>query len=202
MTKTLKHPIFKYSARSILVSLFLLFLGIVIMIKADSILFWVIKIIGAVLLIDSVIRFIGFLRLDAEERSINFDIVRSLVEAVLGLVAIINSSSVVTLLYIFAGILVIIEGILHLQFVLSQRRILDHWIPNFIISIFSVVVGVFIIATPLMTGKYVNMFIGIEIIVTALISLCGYIYFLVFLRSYSKADKVYELDESLVEEVE
>ncbi len=202
MTKTLKHPIFKYSARSILVSLFLLFLGIVIMIKADSILFWVIKIIGAVLLIDSVIRFIGFLRLDAEERSINFDIVRSLVEAVLGLVAIINSSSVVTLLYIFAGILVIIEGILHLQFVLSQRRILDHWIPNFIISIFSVVVGVFIIANPLMTGKYVNMFIGIEIIVTALISLCGYIYFLVFLRSYSKADKVYELDESLVEEVE
>lgn len=200
--KTLKHPIFKYSARSILVSLFLLFLGIVIMIKADSILFWVIKIIGAVLLIDSVIRFIGFLRLDAEERSINFDIVRSLVEAVLGLVAIINSSSVVTLLYIFAGILVIIEGILHLQFVLSQRRILDHWIPNFIISIFSVVVGVFIIANPLMTGKYVNMFIGIEIIVTALISLCGYIYFLVFLRSYSKADKVYELDESLVEEVE
>ena len=202
MTKTLKHPIFKYSARSILVSLFLLFLGIVIMIKADSILFWVIKIIGAVLLIDSVIRFIGFLRLDAEERSINFDIVRSLVEAVLGLVAIIISSSVVTLLYIFAGILVIIEGILHLQFVLSQRRILDHWIPNFIISIFSVVVGVFIIANPLMTGKYVNMFIGIEIIVTALISLCGYIYFLVFLRSYSKADKVYELDESLVEEVE
>lgn len=202
MTKTLKHPIFKYSARSILVSLFLLFLGIVIMIKADSILFWVIKIIGAVLLIDSVIRFIGFLRLDAEERSINFDIVRSLVEAVLGLVAIINSSSVVTLLYIFAGILVIIEGILHLQFVLSQRRILDHWIPNFIISIFSVVVGVFIIANPLMTGKYVKMFIGIEIIVTALISLCGYIYFLVFLRSYSKADKVYELDESLVEEVE
>lgn len=202
MTKTLKHPIFKYSARSILVSLFLLFLGIVIMIKADSILFWVIKIIGAVLLIDSVIRFIGFLRLDAEERSINFDIVRSLVEAVLGLVAIINSSSVVTLLYIFAGILVIIEGILHLQFVLSQRRILDHWIPNFIISIFSVVVGVFIIANPLMTGKYVNMFIGIEIIVTALISLCGYIYFLVFLRSYSKADKVYELDESLVEEDE
>ena len=202
MTKTLKHPIFKYSARSILVSLFLLFLGIVIMIKADSILFWVIKIIGAVLLIDSVIRFIGFLRLDAEERSINFDIVRSRVEAVLGLVAIINSSSVVTLLYIFAGILVIIEGILHLQFVLSQRRILDHWIPNFIISIFSVVVGVFIIANPLMTGKYVNMFIGIEIIVTALISLCGYIYFLVFLRSYSKADKVYELDESLVEEVE
>ena len=202
MTKTLKHPIFKYSARSILVSLFLLFLGIVIMIKANSILFWVIKIIGAVLLIDSVIRFIGFLRLDAEERSINFDIVRSLVEAVLGLVAIINSSSVVTLLYIFAGILVIIEGILHLQFVLSQRRILDHWIPNFIISIFSVVVGVFIIANPLMTGKYVNMFIGIEIIVTALISLCGYIYFLVFLRSYSKADKVYELDESLVEEVE
>ena len=202
MTKTLKHPIFKYSARSILVSLFLLFLGIVIMIKADSILFWVIKIIGAVLLIDSVIRFIGFLRLDAEERSINFDIVRSLVEAVLGLVAIINSSSVVTLLYIFAGILVIIEGILHLQFVLSQRRILDHWIPNFIISIFSVVVGVFIIANPLMTGKYVNMFIGIEIIVTALISLCGYIYFLVFLRSYSKADKVYELDESLVAEVE
>ena len=202
MTKTLKHPIFKYSARSILVSLFLLFLGIVIMIKADSILFWVIKIIGAVLIIDSVIRFIGFLRLDAEERSINFDIVRSLVEAVLGLVAIINSSSVVTLLYIFAGILVIIEGILHLQFVLSQRRILDHWIPNFIISIFSVVVGVFIIANPLMTGKYVNMFIGIEIIVTALISLCGYIYFLVFLRSYSKADKVYELDESLVEEVE
>ena len=85
---------------------------------------------------------------------------------------------------------------------LSQRRILDHWIPNFIISIFSVVVGVFIIANPLMTGKYVNMFIGIEIIVTALISLCGYIYFLVFLRSYSKADKVYELDESLVEEVE
>ena len=202
MTKTLKHPIFKYSARSILVSLFLLFLGIVIMIKADSILFWVIKIIGAVLLIDSVIRFIGFLRLEDEERSINFDIVRSLVEAVLGLVAIINSSSVVTLLYIFAGILVIIEGILHLQFVLSQRRILDHWIPNFIISIFSVVVGVFIIANPLMTGKYVNMFIGIEIIVTALISLCGYIYFLVFLRSYSKADKVYELDESLVEEVE
>ncbi len=194
----MKNSVIKYSLRSILVALALCFLGVVIIIKADTVLFWIIKIIGAVLLIDSAIRFISFFRLDPEERSFSVDIVRAVVEAVMGIVAVVNSSSVVTLLYVFAGVIVVIEGILHLQFVLTSRRVLTHWLPNMLIAIVSVIIGVFIILNPLMTGKFVNIFIGVEILVTALISLGGYIILIFFRPSKNEI----ELDEDYVEEIE
>lgn len=194
----MKNSVIKYSLRSILVALALCFLGVVIIIKADTVLFWIIKIIGAVLLIDSAIRFISFFRLDPEERSFSVDIVRAVVEAVMGIVAVVNSSSVVTLLYVFAGFIVVIEGILHLQFVLTSRRVLTHWLPNLLIAIVSVIIGVFIILNPLMTGKFVNIFIGVEILVTALISLGGYIILIFFRPSKNEI----ELDEDYVEEIE
>lgn len=194
----MKNSVIKYSLRSILVALALCFLGVVIIIKADTVLFWIIKIIGAVLLIDSAIRFISFFRLDPEERSFSVDIVRAVVEAVMGIVAVVNSSSVVTLLYVFAGVIVVIEGILHLQFVLTSRRVLTHWLPNLLIAIVSVIIGVFIILNPLMTGKFVNIFIGVEILVTALISLGGYIILIFFRPSKNEI----ELDEDYVEEIE
>ena len=126
----------KFTLRSVLISLGLVAMGVIIILNADVILFWVIKAIGVLLLIDAIIRFIAFLRLDSEERTFNFDLIRAILEAVLGIIALVNPSSWINLLYVLIGVIIVVEGILHIQFVLSRKEELNHWIINFFNHIF------------------------------------------------------------------
>lgn len=183
----------KFTLRSVFISLCLVVLGIIIIINANDVLFWLIKVIGIVLLIDAIIRFISFLRLSQEERSFNFDLIRAVVEAVLGIVALVNSSSVVTLLYIFIGVIIIVEGILHTQFIITHRLDLNHWIINFLIAIINILCGIFVVAHPIFTSGIVNIIIGIEIILSSVLGICSYIYLYVFLKKVSK--EIIEIDD-------
>ncbi|MBR1731781.1 MAG: DUF308 domain-containing protein [Ruminococcus sp.] len=182
----MKDLVNKFTLRSVLISICLAALGVIIIMNANEVLFWVIKAIGLLLIIDAVIRFIQFIRLDSEERSINFDIIRAIIEAVLGIVALVNSSSVVTLLYIFIGVIVVVEGILHLQFVITRKNKLEHWIINFFIAIVNILCGVFIIAHPILTSGFINIIIGIEILVSSILGIISYIYLFVNLRRVAK----------------
>lgn len=190
----MKELLNKFTLRSIIISVLLAALGVIIIFNANDILFWVIKCIGVFLLIDALIRFIQFIKLDPEEKSINFDIIRAIVETVIGIVALVNASSVVTLLYIFIGIIIVIEGILHLQFVLTRKKSLDHWIINFFIAVINLLCGVFIIAHPVWTSSVINVVIGIEILVSSILGIVSYIYLYFNLRKAAK-----ELDTEYIE---
>ncbi len=189
----MKSILNKFTFHSIIVSLCLVVLGFIIILNANDVLFWVIKALGVLLLIDAVIRFIGFLRLPAEEKTIKFDLIRSIIEAVLGIIALVNASSVVSLLYIFIGVIIIVEGILHIQFVLSYKNMLNHWIINFFIALINILCGVFVVAHPILTSGIVNIIIGIEIIISSVLGLCSYIYLYAFLRKASM--EIIEVDE-------
>lgn len=178
----MKEIVNKFTIRSILISLCLAALGIIIIINANDVMFWVIKVLGALLIIDAVIRFIQFLRLKADERSINFDIIRAIIEAVIGIVAIVNTNAGVMLLYIFIGVIVVVEGILHLQFVLTRKKRLEHWMINFFIAVINILCGVFIIAHPILTNTAVSLLIGIEILVSSFFGICSYIYLYAYLK--------------------
>ena len=188
----MKAVINKFTFRSIFVSLGLTVLGVIIIINANDVLFWLIKGIGCILIIDALIRFIQFLRLDSEEKSINFDIIRAILETVIGVVALVNSSSVVALLYIFIGVIVVVEGLLHLQFVLSRRKQLNYWIINFIIAVINIMCGVFIIAHPIISSEIINIIIGTEIIISSVLGIVSYVYLYFNLR---KAAETFDDDE-------
>ena len=185
----MKDILNKFTFRSIFVSLCLTALGVIIILNANEILFWVIKGIGVFLLIDAIIRFIQFLRLDSDEKSINFDIIRAILETIIGIIAIVNSSSVVTLLYIFIGVIVITEGLLHLQFVLTRKSSINNWILNFLIALINILCGVFIIAHPILTSELINIIIGIEIIVSSVLGIFSYIYLFINLKKAAKANE-------------
>ena len=118
-----------------------------------------------------------------EKRGFSVDIVRAVIEGVAGILALVITDSLEGMFYVFTGVVVIAEGILHLQFVLSKRHTLSHWIPNLLIAIVSVVLGVFIVANPFTVSQTVNLFVGIELLVASVFSFVAYIYFFVFLFS-------------------
>ena len=192
----LKDSIFKFALRSILISMFLIFMSIVIIIQEKTILFWVIKIFGILLLVDSIIRFINFFRTDPEKRGFSVDIVRAVIEGVVGILALVITDSLEGMFYVFTGVVIIAEGILHLQFVLSKRNTLSHWIPNFLIAILSVFLGVFIVANPFTVSEGVNLYIGIELLVASVFSFVAYIYFFVFLFSSKYRLELKEISET------
>lgn len=181
--KIFKDPIFKFALRSVLISLFLIFMSIVIIIEQKTILFWVIKLLGIVLLVDSIIRFILFFKIDPEKRSFSFDIIRAVIEAIIAILALVITDSLEGLFYIFTGVLVIVEGILHLQFLLSKRRTFTHWLPNLLIALSCIILGVFIVSNPFAVSQSVNLFVGIELLAASILSFVAYIYFFVFLFS-------------------
>lgn len=183
----MKELINKFTLRSVLISLVLVAMGVIIILNANDILFWVIKAIGVLLLIDAVIRLISFLRLDPEKRNLNFDLIRAIIEAVLGIIALVNSSSVVTLLYIFIGVIIIVEGILHTQFVLTRKNELNHWIINFFIAVINILCGVFVVAHPILASGVVNIILGVLIIASSVLGICSYLYLYKYLKQAAEA---------------
>jgi len=175
----------------------MLALGIVILIKKNNILFWVIIALGAFLIIDAVIRLIQFLMLPKEEKKVNVDILRAVVETVLGIVAVLNSNSVVMFLFIFLGVVIVVEGMLHIQFVLTHKKQIEHWLINFFAAIFYTLLGIFVIVHPLLMNEAVHIYIGIEIIISSVIGLCSYIYLFAVLRNTTDI-----IESEIIEEVE
>lgn len=172
----------KFNIRSIITSIVLMLLGVAIIVNPNAILSIIVKILGVGIILDGVWHIFQFTNETWEEKAISIKLVQGLGEIFLGIMAIIHSVWVISVLYIIIGLWISMESILKLQMcILLKNDIINKKIP-LIISILGIVIGIFIIANPLIASKYINIMMGWTIIVAELPNLIESIYLAIKLK--------------------
>ena len=172
----------KFNIRSIITSVVLILLGIAIITNPNAILSIIVKIIGIGIVLDGFWHIFQFVNESWEEKAISIKLVQGLGEIFLGIMAIIHSVWVISVLYIIIGLWIAMESILKLQMcILLKNEIINKKIP-LIISILGMIIGIFIIANPLIASKYINIMMGVTIIVAELPNLIESIYLAIKLK--------------------
>jgi len=172
----------RFNIRSIITSIVLILLGIAIIVNPNAILSIIVKILGVGIILDGVWHIFQFTNETWEEKAISIKLVQGLGEIFLGIMAIIHSTWVISVLYIIIGLWISMESILKLQMcILLKNEIINKKIP-LIISILGIIIGIFIIANPLIASKYINIMMGVTIIVAELPNLIESIYLAIKLK--------------------
>ena len=172
----------RFNIRSIITSIVLILLGIAIIVNPNAILSIIVKILGVGIILDGVWHIFQFTNETWEEKAISIKLVQGLGEIFLGIMAIIHSTWVISVLYIIIGLWIAMESILKLQMcILLKNEIINKKIP-LIISILGIIIGIFIIANPLIASKYINIMMGITIILAELPNLIESIYLAIKLK--------------------
>ena len=172
----------KFNIRSIITSVILILLAIAIIINPNAILSIIVKIIGIGVILDGFWHIFQFVNESWEEKALSIKLVQGLGEIFLGIMGIINSTWVISVLYMLIGLWLIMESILKAQMcILIKNETINKKIP-LIVSILGVLIGIFVIANPLITSKYLNIMIGITIIIAELPNLIQSIYLSIKLK--------------------
>jgi len=172
----------KFNIRSIITSIVLILLGVAIIANPNAILSILIKILGAGVILDGIWHIFQFINETWEEKAISIKLVQGLGEIFLGIMAMLHSTWVISILYVIIGLWIAMESILKLQMcILLKNETINKKIP-LIVSILGIIIGIFIIANPLIASKYVNVMIGITVIIAELPNLVESIYLAIKLK--------------------
>ena len=172
----------RFNIRSIVTSVVLILLGIAIIANPNAILSVIVIILGIGIILDGLWHIFQFINESWEEKAISIKLVQGLGEIFLAVMAIIHSIWVISVLYIIIGLWIAMESILKLQMcILLKNEIINKKIP-LIISILGIVIGIFVIANPLVASKYVNIMIGVTVIIAELPNLIESIYLTIKLK--------------------
>ena len=176
----------KFNVREILVSIVLIALGIIIIVNPETVLGIVVKVLSAGVILDGVWHIFKFFRQTREEKALSLALVQGVAEIFLGIVAIIKSDWVISIIYVVIGLWIAIESILKIQMSLFIRDTLGKWTVALITAILGLIVGILIIANPLMASEYVTVIIGTTMILAEIPNLLVSAYMAIKLKKVDK----------------
>lgn len=172
----------RFNIRSILVSVVLIALGIAIIANPNAVLSVVVKILAIGVILDGAWHIIEFIKQDYEERALSIKLVQGLGEIFIGIMAISYSSWVISIIYIIIGLWITMESILKIQMNVLLKDVFKNRLAPLLISIIGLLIGIFIIANPLIASEYINIMIGITMIIAELLNLIESIYLAIKLK--------------------
>ena len=172
----------KFNIRTIITSIVLIILGIAIIANPSAILSVVVKIIGAGIILDGAWHVVQFLKLTTEEKALSIKLVQGIGEIFVGIMAMTYSKWVISFVYIVIGLWIALENILKLQMNVLLHDIFSNRLVPLIISILGILIGIFIMSNPLIASEYVNIMIGITMIIAELLNLIESIYIAIKLK--------------------
>ena len=171
-----------FNIRTIITSIVLIILGIAIIANPGAVLSVVVKIIGIGIILDGAWHVVQFLKLKTEEKALSIKLVQGIGEIFIGIMAMIYSTWVISFVYIVIGLWITLENILKLQMNVLLNNVFSNRLVPLIISILGILIGIFIMANPLIASEYINIMIGITMIIAELLNLIESIYIAIKLK--------------------
>lgn len=172
----------KYTIRSIIISILLILLAIVLIYNPSQLLNTIMIILGIMVVVDGIWHIISYFNEPVEFKAFSFELLEGIAEVVLGFIFISNPAKVFELIYLLIGIWIIFESIIKLQMSFNLKDFVENWKIMIIVSIFSILVGIFIIAHPFVAANVLYTICGIVLLVTEILNLIEAIYINIKIR--------------------
>ena len=113
----------KYERRSILSAAIMIFIGILLMVKPETMLSSIMTILGVCLLIDGAYSVILYIAMEKDQKLYSNALVEGMVEIIAALVVLINAHLIAAILVGIAAVWIIIKSIIKIQFSISIKSV-------------------------------------------------------------------------------
>jgi len=166
MMEDIKKGMNKIFNVSIVTSVIILVLGIFLFIQPDTIIRIVSIILGGIILIPGITSLIDYFKNKYQP-----SLITGIVTMIIGLILIINTELVASILPFILGIYFIINGINRLQYALELRRQRMNFTTSLVFSILIIICGILFIINPFSGALAITKVMGIFMIIYALLDL-------------------------------
>ena len=171
---TMKKQFDKILKTSLLSWLVFIVLGLFLVLKAELTLTIISYVVGGTLLLAIVPLAKQLLSKEATYGSLSF--ISQIFMVVAGFIIIINTSLIASIIPVFIGILMIVNGVSKLQFAyLLRRENIKNWTFTLILSIFILAGGILFLTNPFRGAVAITKLIGIFMIVYSIIDMIDFL---------------------------
>lgn len=170
----------KYEKNSIIISVLMLIVSFCLIFMPFSSAVTVIWMFGIFTIVDGVIHMVSYFSTDVENRLANFEFAEGIMEILAGFLILISAEYLVLFMPIMIGVWIIIKSIAKMQIALNMRNSDEGiWVLVLVLSVITLLIGVFIILNPLPEFITVTITIlGVFLAVYEIINLIEAIYIL------------------------
>lgn len=151
---------------SIATSIVILVLGIFLFIQPDTIIHMISIILGGIILVPGVISLMDYFKNKYQP-----SLISGIITVIIGLILIVNTKLVASILPFILGIYFVINGINRLQYALQLKKQKINYVTSCIVSILIIVCGVLFIINPFGGALVITKVMGIFMITYALLDL-------------------------------
>ena len=160
---------------SILESLIFLILGFILICFPEGSVKVITSILAAIFIIVGVFKIINYIMAKGNNDFYNFDLIYGIIAIVIGIITIVFSSTLVSVLRIIIGIWIIYSSLIRLNSALKLKQVAPEvWIPSLILAIVMFICGLFVA----LNSGTVIVTIGIIIVIYSIIDIVESIIFM------------------------
>lgn len=168
MMEDIKKGMNKIFNASIVASVIILVLGIFLFVEPDLIIHMISIILGGIILIPGITSLIDYFKNKYQP-----SLITGVVTIIIGLILIINTKLVASILPFILGIYFIINGINRLQYALELKRQRINYTTSLVFSILIIICGILFIINPFGGALVITKVMGIFMILYALLDLAN-----------------------------
>ena len=166
MMEDIKKGMTKIFNASIVTSVIILVLGIFLFIQPDTIIHMISIILGGIILIPGITSLIDYFKNKYQP-----SLISGIVTIIIGLILIINTKLVASILPFILGIYFVINGINRLQYALELKRQQINYTISLAFSILIIICGILFIINPFGGALVITKVMGIFMIIYSLLDL-------------------------------
>lgn len=152
-------------------------LGILLLVNVENLMKFVVIVAGAAMIVFGIIWIIRYFRQDAAQAVLGYELTKGLIAIGIGVFCIFNTKRFIETFALFAvlfGLLVLLAGFIKIQTSVDLLRLKKSgWWLTAIGALLTIVFAIIILANPFKAVKALGIFIGITLIVEAVLDAVG-----------------------------
>ncbi len=162
----------KFIRSSLVISLFLIALGILLIWQSETTILAIAYVIGGVIIALGVLSAIRFFTELKSEKKSELSLVYGIISVVLGIIVISNPQAIASIMPIILGICIIISSATKLQYAFELKANNNRlWVTTMVISMISTVCGLVLLFNPFKAIAYFTKIVGVFIIAYAVLDM-------------------------------
>ena len=147
--------------------------GLLCVIRPDSSVLTIGRLLGAALLLFGCIKLVGYFSRDLFRLAFQYDLEFGILLIILGLIVLVKSESVMNFVFIALGVAILADGLFKIQISLDSRRFgIDTWWMVLLFAVLTVFAGLLLVFRPVESARVLTVLLGISLLAEGVLNLC------------------------------
>ncbi|MCI9141016.1 MAG: hypothetical protein HFH87_00140 [Lachnospiraceae bacterium] len=147
--------------------------GLLCVIRPDSSVLTIGRLLGAAMLLFGCIKLVGYFSRDLFRLAFQYDLEFGILLIILGLIVLVKSESIMNFVFIALGVAILADGLFKIQISLDSRRFgIDTWWMVLLFAVLTVFAGLLLVFRPVESAQVLTVLLGISLLAEGVLNLC------------------------------